>query len=982
MELAKSLAEQVSLNRLPPPEPGIFFGDPLKYPGWKVAFHTLIEERHISSAEKIYYLKKYIGGPVREVVENYFLLTSSDSYDEAKKLLDERYGDPYVLANAFREKLEKWPKIAPRDGQGLKVLCDTAVRSIGSLRCLDDDRENRKLLLKLPDWVVTRWNRSVVKWKDQNNSFPPFSEFVKFIVSEAKIACDPITSLQSLKGDQGIPEPEKPDRRPKPDSSRRPRPPIRGHSHLTETNSTHSSTSVSSNKVSCHLCKGSHDLDECSQFTAKSLDGRKAYVKENSLCFACFNPNHVSKSCKHRKQCKTCSKFHPTSLHGDIPKRENPVCGSRGNSSGRQIGKGQFLEHVKSHSSASFSTDTGLCLKCSMIVPVYVSHMDNPNKERLVYALLDTQSDTSFILSHTCQELGITGTEVKLMLSTMHAENRTVSSEKVKNLVVRGFDSDLRLDIPTAYTRNIMPANRSHIPSPQIAKKWSYLELIADKLMPVGNCEVGLLIGYDCSRALLPREIIAPVGEGPYAQRTDLGWGIVGIVGSDGVHSCDDEIGVSHRVVSCEVPSDLVVGPTQTVLSFRNSVKEVVNPSEIARMMELDFSECEKSSKTPFSREDQQFISLLREGIHIADGHYEMPLPFRGGVPHLPNNKSLALHRLGQLRTRFTRDDLYRTRYTTFIKDMIRNGHAEKIPEDDMERQDGRVWYIPHHGVYHPQKPDKIRVVFDCSAQYKNKSLNSHLLQGPDLTSNLIGVLCRFRKEAVPFTCDIQQMFHQFKVNQEHRDFLRFLWWKDGNVGDIVEEYRMTVHLFGAVSSPGCANFALKQVASDYEVEFGSDVASFIKRDFYVDDGLKSVPSVRDAISLIDRGKQLCSKGGLHLHKFLSSSKEVLNQIPVEDRANGLRNTDLLRDDLPIERALGIQWCVESDTFQFRITLKDKPFSRRGVLSTLGSVYNPLGFLAPVILIGKQLLQQMCKDQTDWDSSLVQNSYGSQTYHT
>ncbi|XP_060574183.1 uncharacterized protein LOC132731902 [Ruditapes philippinarum] len=838
------------------------------------------------------------------------------------------------------------------------------MRSIGSLGCLNDDRENRKLLLKLPEWIVTRWNRLVVKWKDQKGSFPPFSEFVNFIVCEAKIACDPITSLQSLKSDQTSSESDKSDRRPRYENSRRP--PVRGYSNFTDTKHktpyVPPNSGISSN--CCQICKGKHDLDQCSQFVSRSLNDRKAYIKDNKLCFACLKPNHVSKFCRQRKQCKTCSKFHPTSLHGDVTKSENPTDISKNGS------KDQPPSDVKILSNTSFSTSTSTCLKCSMIVPVYVSQKDNPTEERLVYALLDTQSDTTFILSHTCQNLGISGTKVKLLLSTLHSENRIVSSERIKNLVVRPFDSDLRMDIPNAYTRSIMPANRSHIPSPQIAEKWPHLAPIVDKLMPVSNCEVGLLIGYDCSRALLPREIIAPDGDGPYAQRTDLGWGIVGIVGSDNVHSCNDEIGVSHRVVSCEVPHNLVSGPTHMLVSLRNSVKELVNPHEVAKMMELDFSECSSSCDISMSREDQKFISLLQEGIHMTDGHYEMPLPFKDFVPVLPDNRSLALHRLGQLGKRLAKDDLYQTQYTAFIEDMIKKGYAERVPMEDIDRKDGHVWYIPHHGVFHPQKPDKIRVVFDCSAQFKDKSLNGLLLQGPDLISNLIGVLCRFRKEVVAFTCDIQQMFHQFRVNPEHRDFLRFLWWKDGDLNGDVETYHMNVHLFGAVSSPGCSNFALKQVASDYEAEFGSDCASFIRRDFYVDDGLKSVPSVNDAISLINRSKEMCSKAGLHLHKFQSSSKDVLNHIPVDDRSSCLRDVDLLRDDLPVERTLGIQWCVESDTFQFRITLKDNPFSRRGVLSTLSSVYDPLGFLAPVILIGKQLLQQMCRNNTDWDSPL------------
>ena len=73
----------------------------------------------------------------------------------------------------------------------------------------------------------------------------------------------------------------------------------------------------------------------------------------------------------------------------------------------------------------------------------------------------------------------------------------------------------------------------------------------------------------------------------------------------------------------------------------------------------------------------------------------------------------------------------------------------------------GKTWFIPHHGVYHPHKPGKIRVVFDCSAKYKGKSLNDLLLKGPDLTNSLLGVLTRFRQEHVEVMVDIEAMFHQ-----------------------------------------------------------------------------------------------------------------------------------------------------------------------------------------------------------------------------
>jgi len=103
------------------------------------------------------------------------------------------------------------------------------------------------------------------------------------------------------------------------------------------------------------------------------------------------------------------------------------------------------------------------------------------------------------------------------------------------------------------------------------------------------------------------------------------------------------------------------------------------------------------------------------------------------------------------------------------------------------------------------------------------------------------------------------------------------------------------------------------------------------------------------------------------LHNFTSNSKEVIVKIAPEDRAKGVKDLDLHNDVLPIERALGIQWCMESDTFQFWIVLQDKPLARRGILSTVSSVYGRLGYLAPVILTERQILQGLYQDKSDWD---------------
>lgn len=129
----------------------------------------------------------------------------------------------------------------------------------------------------------------------------------------------------------------------------------------------------------------------------------------------------------------------------------------------------------------------------------------------------------------------------------------------------------------------------------------------------------------------------------------------------------------------------------------------------------------------------------------------------------------------------------------------------------------------------------------------------------------------------------------------------------------------------------------------------------------------KSVPSVEQAINLINDTKTLCMKGCFKLHKFGSHQKEVIETILVDERAKGIEELELTKDLLPIERALGVQWFVESDEFHFNPELKDRLLIGCGILSTASSIYDPLGLIAPFLLQGKRILQAICKDGHHWD---------------
>ena len=364
----------------------------------------------------------------------------------------------------------------------------------------------------------------------------------------------------------------------------------------------------------------------------------------------------------------------------------------------------------------------------------------------------------------------------------------------------------------------------------------------------------------------------------------------------------------------------------------------------------------------------KRFLEIANNSASLIDGHYTLDLPFKDDDVKLPNNRPIALQRLQSLKRKLKKNEMFHDEYSAFLNDVIAQGYAEVVPQEELGGVEGRTWYIPHHGVYHPKK-NTLRVVFDCGAVYQGKSLNSELLQGPDLTNSLIGVLLRFRQEPIALMADIKSMFHQVRVTKSDTDFLRFLWWRDGNIEQDPVDHRMLVHLFGATSSPSCASFALRRTAEE-NLHMRPQVTNTIMHNFYVDDCLTCLPTVQDAVQLTTDLVELCGKGGFQLTKWVSNNRAVLSSIKAEERGKDIRSLDLDKDQLPMDRALGLQWRVEGDDFRFNIVVPQKPHTRRGILSMVSSVYDPLGILAPLTLPAKQLLQQLCKQGCGWDEPI------------
>ena len=264
-----------------------------------------------------------------------------------------------------------------------------------------------------------------------------------------------------------------------------------------------------------------------------------------------------------------------------------------------------------------------------------------------------------------------------------------------------------------------------------------------------------------------------------------------------------------------------------------------------------------------FSMNEQRVLSFWEKETCLVNDHYSTAIPFKKHPPELPDNRNMAEQRLQSLKRRLNKDNIPKPMDTKTMTDLLDKGYAEKVNENEIHRSDGYVWYLPHHPVMHPRKPDKVRIVFDCAAKYHGVCLNDVVFKGPDLTNKLVGVLLRFRQEPLAFMADIEGMFHQVHVHPHDRDSLRFLW-ENNHMEKNTVEYRMTAHLFGGVWSPSCVNFALKRCALDNKDFYSTETIKTVDKDFYVDDCLKSIPTEAQAVQLAGEFTDLLHQGGFH----------------------------------------------------------------------------------------------------------------------
>ena len=659
----------------------------------------------------------------------------------------------------------------------------------------------------------------------------------------------------------------------------------------------------------CRLCQKGHPIWECFLFKGMTVSDRYQCLKANRLCFNCLKPFHISRDCTFQGRCKAqgCGRKHHTLLHNS----NNP------NSFQNQTaGSGTVREAISAN--LCNNGDTVFL----PILPVRVGKVHTG-------VLIDSGSTTSLISKSLVKRLGLHGRAISCRLDTVNSESEVLTKMVSFDLLDR--DGRNRVRIHNALVVDRIPA---HSPAYSIDKsKYPHLRGI-DLPSNRGGLTAEILVGLDHPNVLMPLDLRRDKSRpnSMYAVLYSLGWVLYGSVprGMFGKH---------------------------VMVNFIKTQNQNLN-QQVQNLWDL---ENEGDESLAWSKTDHDVIQFWDENTKYVDGHYEVPVPWKQKDMSLPDNKVMAQRRLKSNVQRLIQRDMVKI-YDVNLNKMLSDGYAEVVTEVENDSGTHRRWYLPHHFVLSAAKPGKVRIVFDCAAKYEGISLNSLCHQGPDLVNKLLHVLLRFRQYRYAVTADVESMYHQVRIPVSDRDCFRFLWFQDGD--DVT--CRMTSHLFGGVWCASSSTYALRRTVQDFSC---TDLArDTVLRSFYVDDMLRSANTKAEASEAIYHTKDVLSKGGFRLTKFVANDPELLSNMNEADVTQKI--WDITPDYL--SKALGIGWDVNHDEFlyTFRGASTSGNLTKRSILSRVASMYDPLGLVAPIVVSGRMIFQKATKLKLDWDDPI------------
>ncbi|XP_063629208.1 uncharacterized protein LOC134800656 [Cydia splendana] len=679
-------------------------------------------------------------------------------------------------------------------------------------------------------------------------------------------------------------------------------------------------SSVPVSRSTCAICKSGneHKVSACSKFLAATISERWDLVKGARLCYRCLDVNHRRPfKCKY-VACgvNQCEAGHSKLLHG-----LNAAAPANGNST-----------------PAVSVNNIRLPQTYLKVMPVEVS---GPLGTVQTLALLDEGAAMTLMLHETADKIAPRVRGETLEIEGIGGRVTDPDSYSLQ-VAIRGFCSR-HLELMEVLTIGDIGIGSQGVPR-DLVDKCEHLSKIADELSYPTSVPT-IVIGQDNWHLIISRQVIDGPPNLPVASLTRLGW-------------------VLH-------------GPDRTrraAVNFVGHARPKTADDEALELMKqhFDIESLGVSQKLPRADPDQRALDLLKATCDKIPGEnrYRAGLLWRTDDEKLPDNRAQALKRLFSLERKLDRDVKLKAEYTKHMNNLLDKGYAEKMnspPPPDSPR----TWYLAHFPTFHPQR-GKMRLVWDAAATAYGRSLNSALLAGPDLLESLFGVLVRFREGKIAVIADVKEMFLQIEIVERDRDALRFVWRGEDRTSP-PQEYRMKRLIFGSAASPTTVLYVKNENAKTHSTEFPIAAEKTIKNT-YMDDMLIALDTSEEhARRVVNDIYELNMRASFELRGFASNHPAVISDV-----INSKEETSLLGAS-ESERALGLKWNHKRDTLGFNVNFRNTPEdvlngqklpTKRQVTSSAMSIFDPIGYVSPISVLGKALMQEIWRTGIGWDSPI------------
>ncbi|KAK5853507.1 hypothetical protein PBY51_014653 [Eleginops maclovinus] len=637
---------------------------------WKASFLSATQDLNLTPREELDLLVKWLGADSAEQAQR---IRSVRVFDPAAGLrmvwqrVEECYGAPEAVEHALLKKIEDFPKLTNKDNAKLRELGDILLELecakeegyLPGLAFLDTARGVNPIVEKLSYSLQERWISIGSRYKEENGvAFPPFSIFSQFVRRQAKVRNDPSFAFSTSNSNM----PPKGERSVKHSYKT----PVSVHKTEVTPKPSYGDTSSVEKRIGdpdreCPIHRKPHPLKRCRTFRSKAIEERKAYLKENRICFKCCgSTQHMAKDCRVPIKCAECnSERHIAALHPGPPVFNDSAVTEKEES-------GEPDEDTP----AVTSKCTEICgnadspRSCAKICLVKAYPAGRKEKAVKMYAVLDEQSNKSLAKTEFFNLFGLKASPAPYTLKTCAGTTET-SGRRVNNFTLESMDGKLQLPLPTLIECDMVPDDRFEIPSPDIAKHHPHLQRVAQRILDVDpNAPILLLLGRDILRVHKVREQVNGPHNAPYAQRLDLGWVIVGDVCLGTVHKPAEvnvykanvlQNGRTSFLHPC--PNNIQVKEIYSNTPQRHNPRSLPCDEEAGWAASTDslslsvFESSRDDNKPALSMDDKVFLTIMDREVYQDDAHsWVAPLPFRSPRQPLPSNREQAFKRLGSLR--------------------------------------------------------------------------------------------------------------------------------------------------------------------------------------------------------------------------------------------------------------------------------------------------------------------------------------------